>query len=86
MKEFHNYVNSPRKLQLTSEEFREEVSRELGINITLRHIEGCGESFGLRMVDVFKPRNGNNGGRSIYSELLVLQRRLEVVEKKLEGL
>jgi len=85
MKEFDNYVKSPRKMQLNSEEFRAEVSRELGHQITLRHVEGCAESFGIRLADIFKPRS-ENGGRSIYSEVYLLKQRIEALEKKLEGL
>jgi hypothetical protein len=85
MKELDNYVNSPRKLQLNSEEFRSEVSREIGHTLTLRHVEGCAESFGLRMADIFKPR-AERGGRSIYSEVYMLKQRIEALEKKLEGL
>ena len=85
MKEFDNYVKSPRKLQLTSEEFRAEASKELGHPVTLRHVEGCGESFGIRMVDVFKPRS-ETGGRSIYSEFYLLKQRIEAIEKKIDGL
>lgn len=85
MKEFHNYANSPRKLQMTSEEFRVEASREIGHEVTLRHVEGCAESFGFRMVDVFKSR-ATNGGRSIYSEFYLLQQRVAVLEEKLKDL
>ena len=85
MKEFDNYVKSPRKLQLNSEEFRAEASKELGQQVTMRHVEGCAESFGIRMADVFKPRS-ENGGRSIYSEVYFLRQRIEAIERKIEGL
>ena len=85
MKEFDNYVNSPRKLQLNSEEFRAEVSREIGYALTMRHVESVAESFGVRMADAFKPRS-ENGGRSIYSEVYLLKQRIEAIEKKIEGL
>jgi hypothetical protein len=85
MKEFDNYVKSPRKLQLNSEEFRAEVSREIGCELTMRHVESVAESFGVRLADAFKPRS-ENGGRSIYSEVYLLKQRIEAIEKKIEGL
>ena len=85
MKEFDNYVKSPRKLQLNSEEFRAEVSREIGYELTMRHVESVAESFGVRLADAFKPRC-ENGGRSIYSEVYLLKQRIEAIEKKIEGL
>ena len=85
MKEFDNYVKSPRKMQMNSEEFRAEASREIGHQVTMRHVESCAESFGVRLADVFKPRS-ENGGRSIYSEVYLLKQRIEAIEKKIEGL
>jgi hypothetical protein len=84
MKEFDNYVKSPRKLKITAEEFRAEASRELGTAITQQHIVGCCESFGLRPTDVFAIPPG--AGRSVFGELYKLEQRVAVLEEKLKGL
>ena len=84
MKEFDNYVKSPRKLQMTSEEFRAEASKEIGIELTIWNVKGCAETFGIQMGSVFKQRGGT--GRSVYSELATLTQRIEAIEKKIEGL
>ena len=84
MKEFDNYVKSPRKLKMTAEEFRVESSRELGTQLTQQHIIGCCESFGMRLSDVFA--SPANSGRSIFGELYKLEQRVAMLEEKLKGL
>ena len=84
MKEFDNYVKSRRKLKVTAEQFRQEVSRELGTTISQQHIIGCCESFGLRSTDVFA--SPPNSGRSVFGELYKLEQRVAMLEEKLKGL
>ena len=84
MKEFDNYVKSPRKLKMTLEEFRAEACREIGTEITHQHVVGCCESFGLRPSDVFA--TPPNSGRSVFGELYKLEQRVAILEEKLKGL
>jgi|688.fasta_scaffold1742551_2 hypothetical protein len=84
MKEFDVYVKSPRKLKVTAEQFRQEVSRELGTTITQQHVIGCCESFGFRVSDVFAA--ATNSGRSVFGELYKLEQRVAMLEEKLKGL
>lgn len=85
MKEFDNYMNSPRKMKLTSEQFRKEVSRELCHDFTLRHIEGCANSFGLKISDAFVLQSTNSSRPSL-SEFRQLEQRVAALEEKLTGL
>lgn len=85
MKEFDNYVKSPRKMNLTSEEFRKEASRELGCEFTLRHIEGCAHSFGMKISDAFKLQSSNSARPSL-TEFRQLEHRVAMLEEKLKGL
>lgn len=84
VRELDVYVNSPRKLTLTTAEFLSEASRELGIKLTTSNIESAARSLDLALSDIFKVPPG--GGRSVYADIYKLTQRVEALEKKLEGL
>ena len=86
MKEVDNLAKSPRKLTITSSEFANEMSKELGVSVTVSNIEGCVIAFGMRMSDVFKSQSSSGHGRSIYADIYKLEQRIAALEKKTEGL
>lgn len=84
VREVDVYANSPRKLSLTSAEFIDEVSRELGTTVTSANLESAARSIDFCLADLFK--TSPNNGRSIYADLYLLKKRVEVLEAKLDGL
>ena len=86
MKEVDNLFNSPRKQQVTSAEFVNEMSRELGTDINLKKLEGCVESLGLKISDVFKVKRHLAASDLLSDRIAALEQRVIALEAKLEGL
>ena len=84
VREVDIYANSPRKLTLTTLEFVDEVSRELGTKVTVSNLESAVGSIDMCLTDIFK--QNTSSGRSIFAEMYKLTKRIEDLEKRLEGL
>ncbi len=80
MKEIEVLHNSERNKTLISTEFAKEMTRELRVEVNIRHLETCAKTFGWRMSDLFKlPSNYNS--TSVYAEIVALRRRVDALEQ-----
>lgn len=70
---------SQRIKTLTSQQFADEMTRELGFTCTVNHLSTCASNIGLSLSDLFKLGQTGNG-RSVYVELHKLEQRVAELE------